>query len=192
VRRVALEELDLNPRAVVARAVSRMFPHLAFKRTRTALLRASGVPIGRGSLVLGELRITGPGAIADLLSIGEYSFITGPLHVDLGASVRIGDRVQIGHDVALLTVSHEIGPPERRCGQWVATPIVVGDGVWLASGVMVLPGVTIGRGSVVAAGAVVARDVPPDTLVAGVPARVVRPLSAPGRGFFLRASTTRG
>jgi maltose O-acetyltransferase len=58
--------------------------------------------------------------------------------------------------------------------------IEIGDGAWLASRVMVLPGVRIGAGAVVAAGSVVTRDVPDNTLVAGVPARVARSLSADG------------
>jgi tetrahydrodipicolinate N-succinyltransferase len=58
----------------------------------------------------------------------------------------------------------------------VAAPISIGDGVWIGSRVTVLPGVSVGRGAVVAAGAVVTRDVAPDTLVAGIPAVVVKHL----------------
>jgi maltose O-acetyltransferase len=171
-------ELDVHVRALAARSVSRTLPPLSFNRTRTALLRASGVRIGARSLVMGELRVTGAGSLVDLLSIGRNSFVTGPLHIDLGAIVRIGDGVHIGHDVMLLTMSHEIGPPECRCGRLVAAPVVIEDGAWLASRVIVLPGVTIGRGAVVAAGAVVTRDVPANAQVAGTPARVVRQLDA--------------
>jgi maltose O-acetyltransferase len=75
-----------------------------------------------------------------------------------------------------LTVDHEIGPSENRCGEVLVAPVIIGDGAWLASRVTILPGVTVGNGSIVAAGAVVTHDVPPNTLVAGVPARVVRDL----------------
>jgi acetyltransferase-like isoleucine patch superfamily enzyme len=63
----------------------------------------------------------------------------------------------------------------------VAAPIAIQRNVWLCAGAMVLQGVTVGEDSVVAAGAVVTRDVPSGTLVAGVPARVVRPIGADDR-----------
>jgi len=126
---------------------------------------------------MGPLNVTGTGRLAELFSIGDDTFVTGPLHVDLGAAVRIGDRVRLGHHVALLTVDHEIGPAEQRCGDVLMAPVIIGDGVWLASYVTILPGVSVGNGSIVAAGAVVTHDVPPNTLVAGVPARVVRELA---------------
>jgi len=124
---------------------------------------------------MGALRITGPGRI-ELFSIGESSFVTGPVSVDLGARIRIGDRVHIGHELLLLTLDHEIGPPTERCAQLVAAPIDIGDACWIGSRVTILPGVTIGRGAVVASGAVVTRDVPPETMVGGVPARIMRNL----------------
>jgi len=173
---MGLTELNLDARQLACRSVSGALPQFGFVRTRTALLRAAGIPIGAGSLFLGSLNVTGPGDVRALLSVGARSFITGPLHVDLGAAVRIGNNVQLGHDVALLTIDHEIGPSQHRCTNPVMAPIVIGDGAWLASRVLVLPGVTVGKGAVVAAGAVVTRDVAPDTLVAGVPARFVRSL----------------
>jgi maltose O-acetyltransferase len=127
-------------------------------------------------MILGPLDITGPGDANAMLSFGEETLITGPLHIDLGAFVEIGDRVRMGHHVVLLTLDHEIGPHEHRCGRKVAAPIRIGDGVWLGSRVTVLPGVSIGNGAVVAAGSVVTHDVAPDTMVAGVPAKVVRSL----------------
>jgi maltose O-acetyltransferase len=156
-------------------------------------LRAAGLAIGERSLVMGALDITGEGHVSGLLSIGNDTFITGPLRIDLGATVRIGDRVRLGHNVTLLTVDHEIGPLEQRCGQVVVAPITIEDGAWLASNVTVLPGVTVGEGAIVAAGAVVTHDVPRSTLVAGVPARIVRELPddgvpAPSQRLAMRAS----
>jgi acetyltransferase-like isoleucine patch superfamily enzyme len=175
--REVVTELGFDPRKVLARLVSRALPPFAYNRTRTALLRAIGVRIGAGSRIMGPLDITGcAGDPVDQLSIGEHTHVSGPLHVDLGAPVRIGSRVTIGHHVVLFTVDHEIGPSEARCGRGVVAPIVIEDGAWVASRVTVLPGITIGAGAVVATGAVVTQDVPPDTVVGGVPAQVLRHL----------------
>jgi maltose O-acetyltransferase len=176
IARALVDETSVDSRRVVGRVVSHFLPPFGFNRTRTVLLRATGLRIGVGSRIMGPLDITGPGDARKLFSVGDASFISGPLHVDLGAEVRIGNRVQIGHHVVLLTLDHEIGPPEDRCGDLTAAPLEIGHGVWIASRVTVLPGVCIGNGSVVAAGAVVSRDVAPNTLVAGVPARFVRDL----------------
>ncbi len=88
----------------------------------------------------------------------------------------MGDRVHFGQGVTLLTMDHEIGPAEERCGRLMTAPIRIDEGVWIASHVTILPGVSVGRGAVVAAGSVVATDVAPDTLVGGIPARVIRNL----------------
>jgi maltose O-acetyltransferase len=171
-----VDETNFDSRRVIAGIVSRVLPPFSFARARTLALRAAGVRIGARSGILGPLDITGPGDLRKLFSVGDDTFISGPLHVDLGAEVRIGSRVQFGHHVVLLTMDHEMGPSEARCGRLVAAPITIGDGVWIASRATVLPGVTIGDGAVVAAGAVVTRDVPPNTLVGGVPAKLVRDL----------------
>jgi acetyltransferase-like isoleucine patch superfamily enzyme len=175
--RAAREEMaNLFPRKVLAEKLSELLPRQTFNRTRTALLKAAGVRVGPRSLLLSAVRLTGIGDPCRFLTIGKDTIITGPIHADLGAPLRIGDNVRIGHDVAFLTINHEIGAPQLRSGTSFFAPIDVGDGVWIASRVTVLPGVTIGNSSIVAAGALVARDVPPNTLVAGVPARVVRAL----------------
>jgi acetyltransferase-like isoleucine patch superfamily enzyme len=174
--RVALAELRLDPRKVAAHSISRLLPQFAFNRTRTALLRAAGFHIGARSAVMGVFDVTGPGSVSELFSIGERTLISGPVHINLGAPVRIGNRVRIGHHVLLLTIDHEIGLSASRCGKLSAAPITIGDGAWLGSRVTVLSGISIGAGAVVATGAIVTRDVPPDTLVAGVPARFVRDL----------------
>lgn len=95
---------------------------------------------------------------------------------DLGG-LDIGDDVMIGPNVSLITSGHPLDPARRRDGV-VAKPIVIERNVWIAAGATVIGGVTIGEGSVVAAGAVVTRDVPPNTLVGGNPARVIRSIEA--------------
>ena len=133
--------------------------------------------------------------LEDLLgNIGPGTLIRPPFHCDYGrylsigartfanfglvaldcAPISIGDDVQIGPNVALLTPTHPIDPDLRRAGWEAAQPITIGDNVWLGGGAIVLPGVTIGSDTVVGAGAVVSRDLPQGVVAAGNPARVIR------------------
>jgi len=91
---------------------------------------------------------------------------------DLGG-LDIADDVMIAPNVSLITSGHPLDPAERRAAV-TAKPIVIGRNVWIAAGAIVIGGVTIGENSVIAAGAVVTRDVLPNTLVGGNPARVIR------------------
>lgn len=90
------------------------------------------------------------------------------------ADVVIGDNVFIGPNTSLCTVIHSFKPEERNSGIMCAHPIFIGNNVWIAANVVILPGVTIGEGAVVGAGSVVTKDVPPMTIVAGNPARIIR------------------
>lgn len=92
------------------------------------------------------------------------------------AAVTIGDDVQIGPNVQLLTATHPLEPGPRRAKWEAAEPIVLEDNVWLGGGVVVCPGVTIGADTVVGAGAVVTSDLPAGVVAVGMPARVIRQL----------------
>ncbi len=106
--------------------------------------------------------------------VGARTFANFGLTVLDVARVTIGDDVQIGPHVQLLTATHPLDPGLRRDKWERADPIVIGDNVWLGGGVIVCPGVTIGQNTVVGAGSVVTKDLPPDVLAIGSPARVVR------------------
>jgi maltose O-acetyltransferase len=109
--------------------------------------------------------------------VGARTFANfGLISLDV-ATVRIGDDVQIGPNVQLLTALHPVAAGPRRDKWEAARPIGIGDNVWLGGGVIVLPGVTIGANTVVGAGAVVTRDLPPDVVAVGNPARVSREVS---------------
>jgi len=129
-------------------------------------------------------------------SVGEDTAIRPPFYVDYGSNIRIGarcfanfgltaldvapitigDDVQIGPHVQLLTPTHPVDPDLRRDKWEAARPITIGDNVWLGGGVVVCPGVTIGDNTVVGAGAVVTRDLPADVVAVGNPARVIKHL----------------
>jgi acetyltransferase-like isoleucine patch superfamily enzyme len=109
------------------------------------------------------------------LRFGRNVFVNhGCTVMDLGG-IEIGDDVMIGPNVHLISGGHPLDPETRR-SQITAAPIRIGRGVWIAAGATVLQGVTVGDDAVIAAGAVVTKDVPPRTLVAGVPAKVIREL----------------
>jgi maltose O-acetyltransferase len=109
-------------------------------------------------------------------SIGARTFANWGLVLLDVATVTIGNDVQIGPSVQLLTATHPLEPGPRRDKWEAAEPIVIGDNVWLGGGVIVCPGVTIGADTVVGAGSVVTRDLPSGVLAVGSPARVVREL----------------
>ena len=129
-------------------------------------------------------------------SFGEGSAIRPPFRCDFGyqttvgarsfanfglvcldvARISIGDDVQIGPNVQLLTATHPLEAGPRRDKWEGGSPITIGDNVWLGGGVIVCPGVTIGENTVVGAGAVVVSDLPADVVAVGTPARVIRTL----------------
>lgn len=114
------------------------------------------------------------------LSIGRGAFINYGAFIDGAAHVSIGARCSLGPRVTILTGSHVIGPRARRAGQPEAAPVRIEEGAWIGANAVIMPGCTVGAGAIVAAGAVVTRDVAPDTLVAGVPAQVLRGLDGDG------------
>lgn len=118
----------------------------------------AGIRIGRNSL------------------IGEYNVLRGQ------GGITIGDRVYTSPMVQMLAVNHVFDDPERPFVEQgiTAQGIVVEDDVWIGSGAILLDGVRVGKGAVVTAGSVVARDVPPYTVVGGVPARVIRKVGVDG------------
>jgi acetyltransferase-like isoleucine patch superfamily enzyme len=139
---------------------------IPFHRVRQAYLRAAGMRIGRqvalltGTMVMRPDRIT----IGDHVIVGFQCFLGGE------AGITIGNNVNIASFGVLLGGWHDINDPTFASE---LRPIVIEDYAWLATRVTVLAGTRIGRGAVVAAGAVVTRDVPPYTVVGGVPAKKI-------------------
>ncbi len=130
----------------------------------------------------------------DLLGeFGAGSWIEAPFYCDYGAQISLGDRVfvnmgcifldaapivlgddvQLGPAVQLLTSDHPRDAAERASGLESALPITIGDRAWLGGGVIVLPGVEIGADAIIGAGSVVTRSVEPGVTAAGNPCRVI-------------------
>ncbi len=142
---------------------------------------------------------------------GENVYLQGPIYFDFGTNtvigsgsyanfnltildegrVIIGSSVFIGPNVSLLTPIHPLCYSDRNCfvnpktgvvtNLEYTAPIVIEDNCWIAGNVTVCGGVTIGEGSVIGAGSVVTRDIPANSLAAGVPCRVIRPITEADR-----------
>lgn len=107
------------------------------------------------------------------VEIGSGVTIAAFLHIWGGGGVQIGDRVMIGSHVAIASEGHD--PDAHPMNEtFVRMPIRIEDDVWIGTHSVILPGVVVGRGAVIGAGAIVTRDVPPLTVVAGVPAKELR------------------
>jgi maltose O-acetyltransferase len=174
-RRVIREETNgIHLRLLLVRILAWPLPLYAGGRLRVLFLRCAGIKIGRGCVIWGRPTLTGGSNLYSHLTIGEDCWFNIGCFFDLVGSITIGSRVGFGHEVMVLTSSHEIGPEARRVGPLFVKPVEIGDGTWVGARVVILPGVRIGRGAVIAAGSVVTNDVPANTIVSGIPARVVK------------------
>lgn len=106
------------------------------------------------------------------ITFGKNVFINAGCCFQDQGGITIGDGTLIGHHVVLATINHGLSPDERAASYFA--PIVIGKNVWIGANATILQGVTIGDNSVVAAGAVVNRDVPENTVVGGVPAKIIK------------------
>lgn len=139
---------------------------------RWRALKMLGVDVGRcyvkPGLSLGSL---------SNVHVGEGTRIGYDVRVDGPGILRIGSRCGISARVMFITSSHEIAGAANRSGALTSAPTTVGDGSWIGAGAIILPGVTVGNGCVIGAGAVVTGDCEPNSVYAGVPARLVRSLA---------------
>lgn len=145
----------------------------------------TGAPDRRRALLTELLGMLGDGATIRpplycdygyQIRVGPGTFANfGLVALDV-ATITIGADVQIGPNVQLLTPTHPVEPKPRRDKWEAAEPITIGDNAWLGGGAIVLPGITVGENTVVGAGAVVTRDLPPNVVAVGNPARIVRNL----------------
>ena len=108
------------------------------------------------------------------ITLGNQVFINAGCKFQDQGGIVIGDGSFIGHNTVLATLDHDLAPEKRHILH--PAPIRIGSRVWIGANVVVTKGVTIGDNSVIAAGAVVTRDIPPNVVAAGVPAKVLRAL----------------
>ncbi|MGN1282196.1 MAG: sugar O-acetyltransferase [Limosilactobacillus sp.] len=108
------------------------------------------------------------------LKIGKNVFInSGVMLTDLGG-ISLADDVLVGPNVTIISVNHPLNPHKRHGVE--LNPVHIEENAWLGANATILPGVTVGKNAIVAAGAVVTKDVPVNTIVAGIPTRVIKQL----------------
>lgn len=109
------------------------------------------------------------------ISLGKQVFINSGCRFQDQGGITIGDQALIGHNVVLATLNHDLDP--RKRSNTIPAPIIIGKKVWIGANATVLPGVTVGDHAVIAAGAVVTKDVLANTVVGGVPAKMIKTIS---------------
>jgi maltose O-acetyltransferase len=168
---------DIDPRLFAFYGCNRILPEFSLVRIRTVLFRFTGSEVGDGGFLLGKVSIVGPRGAATKLQMGQRCLVGAGVTFGLDGPITLGNDVCIGPGATLYTGTHQLGVGSRRMGKVTARPIVVEDGVWIGMQALILPGVRLGRGCVIGAGAVVHENVPPNSLVRGNPATVVKKLA---------------
>lgn len=142
-----------------------------FYGAKARLLRRAGWEIGAGTKIVGPVFCTGQ------VRLGEKCWVGRNFTVHGNGTLTVGDCCDIAPDVTILTGGHRIGGRERRAGEGRNDPVCVGAGTWVGARATILGNVSIGRGCVIGACACVCKDIPDDSLAAGVPACVKRNLN---------------
>lgn len=144
----------------------------------TEYLRSKMRACGRDVFIRDRFNVFAP----ENLVIGDEVSINTGVTILAQGGVEIGRKAMIAPGVTIISVNHDYNLPlDQYRETFVYGKVTIGEGVWLAAGSIILAGVNIGEGAVVAAGSVVTKDVPPCSIVAGVPAAVIKKRDS-GRG----------
>ena len=106
------------------------------------------------------------------ITVGKNVFINSGCCFQDQGGIEIGDNVLIGQQVVIATLNHDLNPQKRA--NMLPAPVKIGNGVWIGAHATILAGVTVGDGAVIAAGAVFTKDVPENTVVGGVPSKIIK------------------
>lgn len=157
----------------IANLISVLLPQTRGFGVRRVIYRWANVSIAENVRLNGGVVFQFPN-----VSIGESTWVgrRSEFACSPRAAIVIGANCDISQDVLFITGSHQLGRPTKRAGTGTNQPITVGDGSWIGARVTVLGGTVLGSGTVVAAGAVVTKGFPPNVLIGGVPAKVIRTL----------------
>ena len=160
----------IGKKRVVHWLVNNIFVGTSHFEKKRKLLNSIGYEIGEDTKIVGPIECSGT------LKIGKNCWIGKNLKVNGNGIVTIGDNCDIGPEVTFQTGGHEIGDPQRRAGYGFNCTQTVGKGVWIGGRATILNNINIGDSSIIAGCACVIKDVEKNTIVGGVPARVIRSL----------------
>ena len=151
-----------------------LIPETRLFSVKNKLYKTAGVKIGAGVRICSSAQIRGIGD----LTIGENTWVGHNCHIISACNIDIGKNVDIAPNVFFTTGSHHIDLlGDRVAGKGKQEAIKIGDGSWIAAGSIILPGTSIGDKSIVAAGAVVKGEFPPNSLIGGAPAKLIKKLT---------------
>ena len=168
------------------------------RRSRTVLQRLNTIDMSDFEGIAALVR--------ELLQTEEEPFINPPFYCDYGnhikvgknffanynctfldvATITFGDNCLLGPNVAIYTAGHPVHPHSRNSRYEYGIAVTIGNDVWLGGNTVVCPGVTIGDGCVIGAGSVVTKDIPPYSIAAGNPCRVIRTITDEDRNYYFR------
>jgi len=141
---------------------------------RYKFYRIAGMSVDNDVKFFGPITVRPLGGMKNI-AIGEGTFLNTETRFGCPKQkISIGKNCQIGPRVSFETVNHELVYNDKSGRKDIVLSVTVEDEVWIGCGAIVLPGVVIGKGSVVASGAVVTKNVPPMTVVGGIPAKVIK------------------
>ena len=143
------------------------------RRIRRLFFRMTLKTVGRDCVFCSGVIITDPARV----SLGDGVTLNDRVIINVGpppSEVVIGSRVTLSYGVYILTTGLDYGGEAKSGWDHITSRVEIGDHAWIGAGAIILPGVRIGAGAVVGAGGVVTRDVPPGTVVSGVPAKVLK------------------
>ena len=176
-------ELMKEQGALIARMNEYNATSPAETEKRAALIKEMFAEAGEGCYIEPPFRANWGGKHVRL---GNYVYANFNLTLVDDGNIDIGDNVMFAPNVTVITATHPVLPALREKGLQFNVDVKICPNVWIGAGAIIMPGITVGENSVVGAGSVVTKDVPPNTVVVGNPARVLREIGEHDRIYYFK------
>lgn len=177
------KELMKEQGALIARVNEYNATSPAETEKRAALIKEMFAEAGEGCYIEPPFHANWGGKHVRL---GNYVYANFNLTLVDDGNIDIGDNVMFAPNVTVITATHPVLPSLREKGLQFNVDVKICSNVWIGAGAIIMPGITVGENSVVGAGSVVTKDVPPNTVVVGNPARVLREIGERDRLYYFR------